>query len=166
MSEPYVPAVIGEPEDDPQAREPGQDIVLPHSGEVIRAEDATACVVALDDLRSMERHIAQAKRALSDAIAAECRRQGTKSIKIKGGRRAEIRGGPEKAYDAEALERDLRALGMPEERLREIVTETVTYGVSAKEAKRAAGANEDYARAVERNTTEIERPISVTIRRS
>lgn len=142
-----------------------EEIVLPHSGQLIDPHDARQCIFALDELRSMERHIAEAKRTLSEAIAAECRRQGTKSISVQGGRRAEIRGGEEKVYDAEGLERDLRALGMPEERLREIVTETVTHSVVAKEAKRAAGANEEYARAVERNTTKIERPLSVTIRR-
>jgi hypothetical protein len=159
---PAVPAVI---EDDPQARTPSESIVLPYSGELIPAEDAKACIVALDELRRMESSIGEAKRALSQAIAEECRRQGTKSITIAGGRTAEVRGGTEKAYDAEGLERDLRALGMPEERLREIVTETVSYSVKAVEAKRAANANEEYARAIERNTTEHERPISVTIRR-
>lgn len=145
--------------------ERAEAIVLPHSGEVIDPHDAKQCGTALDELRRMERHIGEAKRALSYAIAEECKRQGTKSIDVGGGRRAEVRGGPEKAYDAEALERDLRAAGMPEDRLREIVTETVSYSVVAREAKRAAGANEEYARIIERNTTEIERPISVTIRR-
>lgn len=168
MSEPHVPAGLEEVEPvsvEVERIERREQIVLPHSGELIDPHDPRQCIVALDDLRAMERHIGEAKRALSEAIAAEARRQGTKSISIAGGRRAEIRGGPEKAYDAEALERDLRAAGMPEERLREIVTETVTYSVVAREAKRAAAANEDYARIVERNTTEIVRPTTVTIRR-
>jgi len=143
-----------------------EEIALPHSGELIDLADTSRCIVALDELRRMETQIAETKRLLSAAIAAEFRRQGTRSMKIRGGRRAEVKGGVEKAYDAEGLERDLRAAGMPEERLREIVTETMTYSVVAKEAKRAAAANEDYARAVERNTTEIQRPISVTIRRT
>lgn len=156
----YVDAGIEHRRDDES-----ETILLPHTGEVVSLRDATGCVVALDEVRRMEAHLREAKRLLSQAVAEECKRRGVKSLTIRGGRRAEVRGGPEKVYDAETLERDLRALGMPEDRLREIVTEQVTYSVVAREAKRAAGANEEYARAVERNTTEVERPVTVTIRR-
>jgi hypothetical protein len=40
---------------------------------------------------------------------------------------------------------------MPEERIRDIVIETVSYAVVASQAKRAAAANPAYARAVEAN---------------
>jgi hypothetical protein len=142
-----------------------EELALPHSGELIDLSDETACGVALDEVRRMQAHLAEAVRTLSAAIAARGAVLGTKTIKLSGGRKAEIKGGPEKHYDAQEIERGLRLLGMPEERLREIVREEITYSVVAREAKRAAGANPEYARVIENATSEVERPWSVTIRR-
>lgn len=141
-------------------------MALPHSGEVVDLTDAAACANALDELRRMEAQIGEAKRALSSAIVDASKILGTKSIKLDGGRTATITGGPVPHYDAEAIERDLRVLGMPENRIREIVKEEVTYTVRAVEAKRAAGANPEYAKVIEQATSTVERPYSVGIRRS
>lgn len=142
-----------------------EEMALPHSGELVDLSDEVAVGVALDDVRRMQAHLHQAVRVLSDALAARAAVLGTKTVALSGGRKAEIKGGPEKHYDAQEIERGLRELGMPEDRIREIVTEQVTYTVRAVEAKRAAAANPEYARIIERATTEVERPVSVTIRR-
>lgn len=143
---------------------PNATVVLPHTGEVVDLRDEIACALYLDDLRIMEARIGEAKRVLAQAIAERAKILGTKTIPLTGGRKAVISGGKAKAYDAEAIERGLRELGMPEDRIREIVTETVTHTVKAVEAKRAAGANPDYARVIEAATSEYDRGISVTIR--
>ncbi len=149
---------------DVELREHGE-IALPHSGEMVDLTDEVACAVSLDELMRMEAAIRSAKRVLSEAIAARAAVLGTKTINLTGGRKAEVKGGPEKHYDAQEIERGLRELGMPEDRLREIVREEVTYTVRAVEAKRAAAANPEYAKVIERATTEVERPVSVSIRR-
>lgn len=142
-----------------------EELALPHSGELVDLGDEIACGVALDDVRRMQAHLAEAVRTLSGALAARAAVLGTKTVNLSGGRRATIGGGTQRVYDAQEIERGLRALGMPEERIREIVAEEITYTVKAVEAKRAAGANPEYARVIERATSEIERPVTVTIRR-
>lgn len=143
-----------------------EELVLPVTGEVIDLNDEVACAVAMDDLSVMLGRIYDARRALGAAIAERARILGTKSITLPGGRKAVVTGGPEKQYDAEAIERELRAAGLPEERVRQVVREEITHTVRAVEAKRVAGANEEYAEIIERNTTEITKPYSVTIRRT
>jgi len=158
MSEPtHVPAVV-------EATD-AEVFVLPHSGEVVSLNEEVNCAVALDEVRRMQTHLAEAVRVLSAAIAARAAVLGTKTVNLSGGRKAEVRGGQETAYDAQELERLLRVAGMPEERINEIITTEVTYKVKAVEAKRAAAANPEYARAVEAASTTVERPYSVTIRR-
>ena len=141
-----------------------EELALPHSGELVNLNDEVACALALDELRHMQAHLHHAVRALSEALAARAAILGTKSIKLSGGRTASITGGTARVYDAPEIERGLRALGMPEERIREIVVEQVSYSVKAVEAKRAAGANPAYAEVIEAATTEVEKAISVSIK--
>lgn len=129
---------------------PARPIILPHTGTVIAPTDTEDCVNALVELRRIEDAVREVKRELSAAIAAEGARQGSKTLHLPDGRTAEIGGGTVVLWDAQALEDGLRALGMPEERIREIVKEEVTYTVNAREAKRAASANPAYAELIER----------------
>jgi hypothetical protein len=142
-----------------------EELALPHTGELVDLSDEVACATALDELRRMQSHIHHAVRTLSDALAARAAVLGTKSIQLSGGRVAAIQGGTTKVYDAEQIESGLRQLGMPEDRIREIVTEQITYTVKAVEAKRAAGANPAYAEVIQAGTTEVEKPVSVSIRK-
>lgn len=139
--------------------------VLPHSGEVVSLAEEVSCATALDEVRRMQAHLSEAVRVLSGAIAARAAVLGTKTVNLSGGRKAEVRGGPSRVYDAQELERLLRIAGMPEDRIGEIVRTEVTYKVNAVEAKRAAAANPEYARAVEAAATDVETPYTVTIRR-
>lgn len=144
-----------------------EELVLPpapFAGQIIDLTDGAACGAALDEVRTMQVHLQHVVRALSDAIAAQAAFLGKKSIPIGGGRVAAVQGGTTTVYDAQEIERGLRALGMPEDRIREIVVEQVTYTVRAVEAKRAAGANPAYAEVIEAASSEFEKPISVTIR--
>lgn len=142
-----------------------EELVLPHSGEVVDLTDETACGVALDEIRRMQAHMAEATRLLSNAIAARAAVLGSKTIRLSGGRKAVVTGGTETSYDGPELMRRLRALGMPEDRIAEVVQEEVTHKVIAIEAKRIAAANPDYAKAVEAVRTVHEKPWSVQIRR-
>jgi len=144
---------------------PNETMVLPHSGQVLDLHDEVEVAVALDEVRRMQAHLHSAVRVMSEALAARAAVLGTKSIPLSGGRVAAISGGTTRAYDAQEIERGLRALGMPEERIREIVVEEVRYTVKANEAKRAAGANPAYAEVIDAATTEIEKPVSVSIRK-
>lgn len=137
-------------------------IILPVTGEIIDRADPVACGNALVELRNHKAMIQAAERELADAIIEQSTRLGTKTVRLGRGK-AIIKGGRETVYDPEKLEAGLRRAGMPEDRIREIVLETVTYRVAAVEAKRAAGANPVYARLVKRHSTVVEKRPSVTI---
>lgn len=144
---------------------PANEILVPGVGELVNLEDVKSTGEALDAVRGLEAQLRDVKRILTDALVEASRVQGTKTLTIGGRMKIEIRGGSEKAYDAEQLERELRELGMPEERLRQIVREEITYSVSAREAQKAAKANDDYAAALDRATVEIQKPYTASIRR-
>jgi hypothetical protein len=144
-----------------------EELMLPPwdgAGQMVDLNNEVECAIAFDACRRLETHLAEARRVLAEAVAARAAVLGTKTILLPGARKAEVRGGTQLVYDANELERRLRLAGMPEDRLREIVREEVTHTVRAVEAKRAAGANPEYARALEAATTEVQRPHSITIR--
>lgn len=141
------------------------ELVVPGTGEVIDLEDEIACCRALHDLNRMEQMIRTAKRELAYAITERSRVLGTKTITLPSGEKAQVGSDRETVYDAQAIEEGLRAAGMPEQRIQEIIETTVTTRVRAVEAKRAAAANPEYARVIETNRREHEKTPSVSFRR-
>ena len=132
-----------------------EELAIPGTGELVDLSDEVSCAQALMAVRDFERNIREAKAALTAAIVERSRVLGTKTIHLSDGRKAEIRGGSETTYDAHEIEEGLRALGMPEDRIREIIIEEISYKVSAREAQRAGAANEDYKSVIE-NAKRIE----------
>ena len=121
---------------------------------------------ALAAIRSFESQIKEAKGILTQAIVDRSRVLGTKTIYLPDGSKAEVKGGPAAEYDTQEIEENLRALGMPEERIREIVVEEVSYKLSVREANRAAGANEDYAAVIANAKKMEEKPFYISISRT
>lgn len=140
-------------------------LVLPHSGEVVPLDDPLGCATALDEIRTLEARLREAKTALSRSIADEAARQGTKTLRLGDGVTAKVTVGREIVWDLDELQK-LRDAGLPEERFDALVTTEVTYKVSAGEAKRIAGANPEYARIIERARDDVERAPTVSIERS
>lgn len=124
-----------------------------------------ACAQALDDIRDFERVLAEIKGALTRSIVQHSEDIGLLTFELPDGRKAEVVTRPDIVYDAEAIEEGLRAAGMPEERISAIVKEEVSHKVVAKEAKKAAAANEQYAAVINANKESMPRNPSVTIRR-
>lgn len=142
----------------------GTDLVLPSTGELVDLTDANQVAQALENLRQLEQQIRDAKAELTQALIEHSQTFGSKTIPLTGGRSAVIKSGPETVYDAQEIMDGLRAAGMPEARIAEIVQETVTYSVRAVEAKRAAAANLTYADVIDRFSHTVEKRPSVTIR--
>lgn len=141
-------------------------LVIRQTGEVVNLDDYRQCAGALDAIRDLEADLRAIKTELQRAIAYEAGRQGTRTLELDGGRKVTVTGGVEVQYDAERMEAELRAAGMPEQRIREIIEETVTYKVKAVEAKRAAAANAEYGYIIDSCRTEVETPVRVSIRRA
>lgn len=146
--------------------ETSTDLAIPISGEVVDLNDYKACSLALANVRYIESEFREVKAALSRAIAEEAARLGTKTLELEDGRKVHVEGGTETEYDSEAIMEGLLAAGMPPERVAVVVRETVQYKVSAVEAKRAANANALYATVIDENSREVEKPVSISIRRS
>lgn len=139
-----------------------EELVIPGLGQLVDLADIPEVARTLDHVRDLERQLREIKTALTEAIVEASQREGTKTLHMEG-LTATIKSGTDIHYDAEAIEEGLRAAGMPEERIREVVVETITYKVSAVKAKQAAGANPAYAEIIEANRREIEKPPYVTI---
>lgn len=142
-----------------------REIAIPGTGELVDLSDTPACVAALDALRNYESLIREAKATLTRAVIEEATRQGVRSLELPNGDRAEISAASEIVWDAELLEEKLREAGMPEERISQIIEQTVTLKVKTGEAKKAAAANPDYASAVEEARSEQPKSQYVSIKR-
>jgi hypothetical protein len=129
------------------------EVVIPFTGELVRRDDPKACATALDDIRKMETALKELKGWLTRAVVAESARQGKKTLALDD-LTVVVQGGYGLEWDVSELLR-LLDLGLPEERFNALVTEEITYRVSAAEAKRIAAANPEYAAVIERARSEV-----------
>lgn len=139
-------------------------LVVPGVGEVVALDNPREVALALDSVRDLERQLRSVKQELTSAIVYASQQAGSKTLHLEG-MKVVVKGGEQTVYDAEAIEEGLREQGMSEERIREIVKETVTYTIVAAQASQAAGANPAYAEVIEMNKTVIDAPASISITR-
>lgn len=140
-------------------------VVLPTTGEIIPLDDTAACAVALDELRTLEARVRDLKNILIDAISQGVTDAGRGLTLHLPDLTVVARKNVEILWDAQQLEADLRAAGMDEERIREIIVEEVSWTVRAAEAKKAAAVNPEYAKAVAAARTEVEKRPSIQVKR-
>lgn len=145
-----------------QVRE-DRTLVLPTTGEVVNLDDESSCALALEQLRQAEQVLGDMKRQLVEAIVARSELLGSRTLDVRGGKKAIVKTSPTVQYDAEEIELGLRAAGMPEDRIRQIVKEEISYRVAATEAKKAAGANAAYREVIERHSREVESRPTVSV---
>ncbi len=138
-------------------------LVVPHTGQIVDLDDPPACLQLLSEIRDLESRLKEVKADLTTALSAEFSRQGTKTMEM-GGLKAELRGGSEIVWDVEVLE-ELRALGLPEDRMTALVTAEVTYRVNTSVAKQLAAANPSYADVIERARTTVPKASYVTVKK-
>lgn len=139
-------------------------IVLP-TGELVDLSDPSSCAKALAAVREIESQVREVKGAIVDSLTEEAKRRGENTIELEDGTRIQVKRNYEVEWDTEMLEQDLLAAGMPEQRIREIVVETVSYTVKAVEANKVAKANPAYAEAIGRARSETERRPTISIPR-
>jgi len=139
--------------------------LIPAVGTVVTLQNASEVARALSDVRDLESQLRDAKRVLTDALVEESRRRGSKTLEL-GRMSAESRGGVDDAAATEKLEQGLLSLGCPDDLLREIVKEEVSYKVDARRASRAATANPEYAAVIKAARTEIEKPHTIVLRKA
>lgn len=138
------------------------EVLVPYSGQIVNLGDPPECLKLLAEIRELEGKLRDVKGALTEALAQEFSRQGKKTLEVNG-IKAELRGGTEIVWDVEVLEQ-LRDLGLPDERMNELVKVEVTYRVNAAVAKQLAAANRDYAEIIQRAKSEIPKAQYVSIK--
>ena len=138
-------------------------IVVPLTGQLIDLTRPLEVAGALHDLRELKRQLDELRALLEGVLRLEAQRQGTKTLHL-GSLDAVVSGGSRREYDAELLAGLLREAGLPEERISEAIVETVSYKVNQLVLKQLAGANADYAAAIELAQTSVEAPWRVTVK--
>ena len=138
--------------------EPGTEIaIMPLTGVVVNLESEREIAIAYKDLRELKDKVLEAERLLKEALRYRSEALGTKTFHIEGVGKVELRGGSRVEWpDPQALEEELRGAGCPEDVIREIVVEQVTWKVDGNRARRAAGANPVYAEIIERHKKTVE----------
>jgi hypothetical protein len=139
-------------------------LVLP-TGEVVDLADPASCAVALARVNELQSYLAEMKGAITEAFIEEARRRGKNEIELGDGTSVKVTHNYDLHWDHQALEDALRAAGMPEERIREIIVEEVSWKVKAVEANKAAKANPEYAEAVESARTTVEKRPTISLPR-
>jgi len=128
--------------------------------------DPASTSIAYDDLQEFKKLLREVEGHLKDALLDHARVLGKKTgFVLDGVAKVEIKSNDETVYNVAALRHDLRAAGMPEERIKEIVRETIDYKVMAREATSAGKANEEYAKIFEQNRTVVAKTPTVTVKR-
>ena len=138
-------------------------IMVPLTGQLLDLTSPLEVAGALRDLRDVKRQLDELRSFLEGVLRLEAQRQGTKTLHL-GALDAVISGGTRADFDVELLASLLQEAGLPEERLRAAIVETVSYKVNQLVLKQLAGANPDYAAAIELAKTTVETPWRVTVK--
>lgn len=123
------------------------ELVDPSSGELLEPTPGNAATVRILAQTQIE-WLTELKRICDAILDEESRLQGTSTF-TAGNHDVVMSGGERTEYDAVALMENLRSAGLPEERVSQAVTETVSYKPNKRVLKHLAAANEDYAAAIE-----------------
>lgn len=130
----------------------GDFLPVPGTGEVVDLTDPLSVARGLDALRGFKRQMREIEEALADRLREERAVLGSRALEYDG-LTVKFGADTETSYDAVELEEGLRAAGMPEHRIDEIIETRVERKVRAVEAKKAAAVNPAYAAVVERART-------------
>ena len=123
-------------------------IMVPLTGQLLDLTSPFEVAGALRDVRDVKRQLDELRAFLEGVLRLEAQRQGTKTLHL-GALDAVMSGGTRATTTSScspscSTRRDCRRNG-----LREAIVETVSYKVNQLVLKQLAGANPDYAAAIE-----------------
>lgn len=137
------------------------ELVLPGTGEIVSLEDPADAAALWFRLKTMESQCAEIRRRIAnEVLAAEAERLGTKTLHMEGVGKVKMTGGPESetVWDIERLRSEMRAAGLPDDRLALLIKTTVEYKVDGNVARQLAGANPEYARIIDSCKKRVDKP--------
>lgn len=123
-----------------------ESVVNPMTGELVLLEDPATVAIYLDEVRQLEDKLRYVKRILGERLAEEYKVQGDNlhlpGVTVEFSKKKEIR------WDMNRL-KDLKELGLPENRWHDLVRQTIETKVMAVEANKLAKANPEYRKVIE-----------------
>jgi hypothetical protein len=125
-------------------------LVMPLTGEVLDLRKPSNVARGLEQVRETKRQLDELRLLFEALLRIEAARLGSKTLHVGDGLTATVTGGEKTEWDIPVLNNELRAAGLPQERLEELITITVDYKVDARVAKQLAGANPEYAAIIAR----------------
>jgi hypothetical protein len=139
-------------------------VVVPLTGEYVELDNPAEVATALESVRRMKRDLDDVRATLEDALRVASERAGSRTLHLDDVT-AIVSGGEKVEYDAEELAAALRTAGLPEQRLAELIVETVSYRVDQRVARSVEASNPRYAAALERCRRVVPAPWRVAIKR-
>lgn len=138
--------------------------VVPATGEVVDLSNPAEVARALEAVETIAAQAAEAKRMLNDALVRYSTDVAVaRTFTVPGVGKFERTGGPKTEYDRpDEIRRELLALGIPAERVAEIVVETVDRKVNGTEANKAAKASPAVEEVLARHRRKTDAPYRVT----
>jgi hypothetical protein len=141
-----------------------EPMIEPVTGVMVDVTRMNAVADSLVRLREVRTQVSDAIRYLTDAVIAESRNQGTKTLNA-GEMTLELSTGYEVEWDVGMLDKALTAAGLPAERLADLLVPQFTWKVDAGVARQLAGANDTYKQIIEDAQTRIPKQQYVKVRR-
>jgi hypothetical protein len=139
-------------------------IVLPFSGQQIDLRNPDEVADGLDQVRDLKRRLDGLRGLLENVLRLRSRELGTKTLHLENVD-AVVSGGSRPEWDVELLSERLRAAGLPEQRLDQLIVATVSYRVDQQVARELRGANPAYAAALAEARRDVPAPWRVTVKR-
>ncbi len=138
------------------------ELVNVETGERLPATVENAATV-LEAARTMKERLNDVIYNATQFLVAQSVSRGTKTLHGDGVTIA-LTGGASVDYDAEALVDTLTEAGCPQDRIEQAVTAVVSYKINRAVLKQLAGANPDYAAAIELAEVAVERPYRASVK--
>ena len=135
------------------------------TGQLVNLADPLDVARAYADITEAKRQLDEAQGLMLDILRLESLRQASKTLHLSAELTVELTGGKRLEWDDERLEEMLRAAGMPENRLAELIVETVSRRVDGRVARQVEAANPTYAAAIRACRTEKPAPWRASILR-
>jgi hypothetical protein len=136
------------------------DVVDPISGELVDCSQADLAAVYVENLRQTKAVIDKAIKEASDHLLARMRADGTSKLDLA--HVTATRKVTRKYHtDVDELEAELREAGLSEERLGELIVETVERKVAANVVKSLANNNPAYGAIIEKHRRVVSETESV-----
>jgi hypothetical protein len=139
--------------------------VVPVIGQLVDLERPAEVAGAIGDIDQAVRQLREIRDQLVAVLVEESAFQGTKTLHLEDGLTAKLSGGTRPEYDLETLADELRDAGLPEDRLEQLIVQTINYKLDQAVARQLRGANAAYRQALDDCRTDVPAPWRVTIER-